>query len=97
MGGKYRQASGFKCESFADGEIVRVNSSMSTIHDQFGETWSVEKKDWIFKHRPFYKEILKDLEEGSSYKASYALSFETTEQEEEAREVSFSDPLELFC
>ena len=64
---------------------------MSTIHDKFGETWSVKEKDWIFKHRPFYKEILKDLEEGSSYKASYTLSFDTPEQEEEAREVSSTD------
>ena len=72
---------------FLDGVTVDVNSNMTTIHNEFGETWAVNRRDWIFSHESFVQEILQDLEDGVEYEASYAATFDTPELEEAAKQV----------
>ena len=65
-----------------------VNSTMSTIHALFGETWAVNRRDWIFAYESFVQEILQDMEDGVEYEASYEATFDTPELEAAAKQVS---------
>ena len=67
---------------------MNVNSNMTTIHNEFGESWAVNRRDWIFAYESFVQEILQDMEDGVEYEASYEATFDTPELEEAAKQVS---------
>ena len=71
-----------------DGTTVDVESDLSAIHSQFGETWAVENSDWIFKNDQFVQGIEQDIQDGASYEASYEITFESNELKIQAEEVS---------
>ena len=58
-----------------------------TIHEEFGETWSVNETDWIFSFQ-IASLILNDIQNGSPFNATYTIQFESEELKQQAEEVS---------
>ena len=73
---------------FEDGTEVSIDSDLMTIHNDFGETWKVERSDWLFQFADFVNEIAADIEAGASYQASYEATFDDESLEQQANEVN---------
>ena len=71
-----------------DGTEVSIDSDLMTIHNNFGETWKVERSDWLFQFAEFVNEIAADIEDGASYQASYEATFDDESLEQQANEVT---------
>ena len=70
----------------SDGEIISTNSSDSTIHESFGETWAVPEEQWMFSLRSSSL-IRCDLQEQESYRPVYEATFESETLSKQAKEV----------
>ena len=70
-----------------DGTTVNITSNMTIIHHQFGETWALNRRYWIFQYESFVQEILQDMADGVDYKVSNEATFDSPEEEEKARKV----------
>ena len=74
---------------FPDGETLDAASDLATIHERFGETWSVKRQDWLFKNEAIALEIIKELDAKSrTYEAKYQYEFKDENLREKANEVS---------
>ncbi len=69
------------------GFVIPTNSSLSKIHDQFGETFKIDDEDkWLFNE--FLTELVSfEIEEGMPYEANYDVFVEPVAPE--VIEVSF--------
>ena len=78
----------------SDGETLDAASDLATIHERFGETWAVERQDWLFKNDIIAVEISKELDAKSrTYEAKYQYEFTDENLREKANEVSMHQQL----
>ena len=71
-----------------DGTVVPPDSDPYTIHDQFGESWKVDKTDWLFNLYAHTVQIQNDNKNGAGLVPVLEPHFASDEKRIEAENVS---------